>query len=394
MLKTFGSGEARPDASPSSRVDRRRDEARRASRRRSTAAAEANPGARTSSFFTTGSTRVRVERPPHRRSRRSIRRARPASARRRRADAQARKALPRRSPGGDRPRHRPRRRSIAGVEQQRAVRASSARRSSAASARWSSCSSSSGRCPAVAMPLLTAVASILNTFTLVWVLTYITERVDHRPVPDRARRARRRDRLRAADDLPLPRRAASRRVRPRTRSSTTMQHAGRSVIVSGSTVAVGLLSMVILPLPFIRSIGIGGMLIPAVSVLAAITLLPAMLAHARAAHQPRARDAEAASSRAADPRTGFWIRWARLVTPPRAADRPAIGLVIVRRCSSLRPPAQPERGAGRRICRAAATRSPAATALDDGRHLGRASTSRSRCSSRARVDAGEARSRS
>src|SRR5213075_1897127 len=57
----------------------------------------------------------------------------------------------------------------------------------------------------------------------------------------------------------------------------TMTHAGRSVIVSGSTVAVGLLSMVILPLPFIRSIGIGGMLIPAVSVLVAVTLLPALL---------------------------------------------------------------------------------------------------------------------
>ena len=56
-----------------------------------------------------------------------------------------------------------------------------------------------------------------------------------------------------------------------------MAHAGRSVIVSGSTVAVGLLSMILLPLPFIRSIGIGGMLIPAVSVIAAITLLPAML---------------------------------------------------------------------------------------------------------------------
>ena len=64
-----------------------------------------------------------------------------------------------------------------------------------------------------------------------------------------------------------------------------MQHAGRSVIVSGSTVAVGLLSMVLLPLPFIRSIGIGGMLIPAVSVIAAITLLPAMLVAARPADQ-------------------------------------------------------------------------------------------------------------
>ena len=56
-----------------------------------------------------------------------------------------------------------------------------------------------------------------------------------------------------------------------------MTHAGRSVIVSGSTVAVGLLSMVLLPLPFIRSIGIGGMLIPAVSVIVSITLLPALL---------------------------------------------------------------------------------------------------------------------
>src|SRR5262249_58773618 len=58
----------------------------------------------------------------------------------------------------------------------------------------------------------------------------------------------------------------------------TMRHAGRSVIVSGSTVAIGLLSMVILPIPVIRSIGIGGLLIPTVSVLTSITLLPALLA--------------------------------------------------------------------------------------------------------------------
>ena len=50
------------------------------------------------------------------------------------------------------------------------------------------------------------------------------------------------------------------------------------MIVSDSTVALGLLSMVALPLPLIRSVGIGGMVIPAVSVLATITLLPALLA--------------------------------------------------------------------------------------------------------------------
>ena len=32
-----------------------------------------------------------------------------------------------------------------------------------------------GTLPAVAMPLMIAVASILNTFTLIWLLTYITD---------------------------------------------------------------------------------------------------------------------------------------------------------------------------------------------------------------------------
>ena len=50
------------------------------------------------------------------------------------------------------------------------------------------------------------------------------------------------------------------------------------LLTTGSTVAVGLLSMIVLPLPLVRSMGLGGMLIPAVSVLASLTLLPALLA--------------------------------------------------------------------------------------------------------------------
>jgi MMPL family len=53
-----------------------------------------------------------------------------------------------------------------------------------------------------------------------------------------------------------------------------MQTAGRAVVFSGITVAIGLLALIALPLPFLRSMGDGGMLIPVVSVLVAITLLP------------------------------------------------------------------------------------------------------------------------
>jgi RND superfamily putative drug exporter len=56
-----------------------------------------------------------------------------------------------------------------------------------------------------------------------------------------------------------------------------METAGRSVALSGVTVAIGLLSLVVLPVPFLRSIGIGGMLIPLISVAVVLTLLPALL---------------------------------------------------------------------------------------------------------------------
>src|SRR3954454_3061199 len=57
----------------------------------------------------------------------------------------------------------------------------------------------------------------------------------------------------------------------------TMQTAGRAVIFSGATVAIGLALLLFMPLPFIRSIGVGGFLIPLVSLAAALTLQPALL---------------------------------------------------------------------------------------------------------------------
>jgi RND superfamily putative drug exporter len=57
----------------------------------------------------------------------------------------------------------------------------------------------------------------------------------------------------------------------------TMATAGHSVIFSGTTVAIGLAVLVFLNVPFIRSMGIGGMLVPIFAVLAGLTLLPALM---------------------------------------------------------------------------------------------------------------------
>src|SRR3954469_23004890 len=189
-----------------------------------------------------------------------------------------------------------------------------------------------GTLPAVLMPLVVAVAAILNTFTLVWLLTYITNvsiivlflitlvglgvAIDYALLMV----FRFRDELREGSDVD-------------SALVETMTHAGHSVIVSGTTVAVGLLSMIVLPLPLLRGMGIGGMLIPVVSVLASLTLLPAMLAVlgqkvSRVQVMPR---------RLIDrghPEDGAWGRWARFVLR-RPVAIAALGVLIVAALAGL-----------------------------------------------------------
>src|SRR4051794_13710598 len=89
-----------------------------------------------------------------------------------------------------------------------------------------------------------------------------------------------------------------------------METAGRAVVFSGITVAIGLLALIALPLPFLRSMGYGGMLIPLVSTLVAITLLPVALA--KVGHRldwPHRRTDENASR--------VWTRWATAVARRR-----------------------------------------------------------------------------
>ncbi len=58
---------------------------------------------------------------------------------------------------------------------------------------------------------------------------------------------------------------------------TTVATAGRSIFFSGITVVVGLLGLMIIPYMSLRSMGLGGALVVFVSVLGALTLLPALL---------------------------------------------------------------------------------------------------------------------
>ena len=81
------------------------------------------------------------------------------------------------------------------------------------------------------------------------------------------------------------------------------------------TVAIGLALLVFMPLPFMRSMGVGGLLVPLVSIAASATLLPALLAAHGPRREPLADHPAGACSSAARRRTttGFWHRLATAI---------------------------------------------------------------------------------
>src|SRR5262245_14738173 len=102
----------------------------------------------------------------------------------------------------------------------------------------------------------------------------------------------------------------------------TMETAGRAVLFSGATVAIGLALLLFMPLPFIRSIGVGGFLIPLVSIVAAATLQPALLSVYGRRGTGRVHVADRLRRRAhiplphlagPDVEHGFWARLARSI---------------------------------------------------------------------------------
>jgi putative drug exporter of the RND superfamily len=89
-----------------------------------------------------------------------------------------------------------------------------------------------------------------------------------------------------------------------------MASAGRAVLFSGLTVGIGLLALIVLPVPFLRSAGIGGALIPLISVAVALTLLPVLLGSIGARLDwPRVRNENTAGR--------GWSAWARMVSRHR-----------------------------------------------------------------------------
>ena len=100
-----------------------------------------------------------------------------------------------------------------------------------------------------------------------------------------------------------------------------MATAGRAVVLSGLTVAIGLVALIVLPVPGLRSVGYGGMLIPLVSTCVALTLLPALLGGIGPRMDwPRIRHEDHASR--------LWTKWSSAMVRRRWAAASVAVLVL------------------------------------------------------------------
>jgi RND superfamily putative drug exporter len=159
------------------------------------------------------------------------------------------------------------------------------------------------------LPMLIAAVSILTTFLLVYALTTITD------VSFVVQFLISLIGLGVAIDYSLLLVSRWREERARGHDNEeavviAMRTAGHAVFASGVTVAISLVALVVVPVPFLRSMGLGGMLIPLVSVAVVLTLLPALLSSiGPRVDWPRIRH-EGVASRG-------WTAWARLIVRHR-----------------------------------------------------------------------------
>jgi RND superfamily putative drug exporter len=170
------------------------------------------------------------------------------------------------------------------------------------------------------VPLLMATVAIPATFLLVWGITTVTD------VSFIVQYLVSLIGLGVAIDYALLIVMRWREERARGLENTAavqraMETAGRAVIFSGTTVAIGLLALVALPVNFLKSMGYGGLLIPLVSVLVALTLLPVILATVG----PRLDWPRNASR---DQSHRFWTAWTRMIVRYRVIAA-ALGMLLL-----------------------------------------------------------------
>ncbi|MBV9309739.1 MAG: MMPL family transporter, partial [Solirubrobacterales bacterium] len=133
-----------------------------------------------------------------------------------------------------------------------------------------------GTLGAVIVPVLFAAATLPTTLGLIWVIAHLGNMAQY--VTNIVTLIG----LAIAIDYSMLvvfrfREELDRGEEPQAALLTTMSTAGRTTLFSGATVALGLALLLLMPLPFMRSMGAGGVLIPLVSMAASATLLPAML---------------------------------------------------------------------------------------------------------------------
>ncbi len=110
-----------------------------------------------------------------------------------------------------------------------------------------------------------------------------------------------------------------------------MSTAGGAVAFSAVAVALGLLTMVVLPIPLLRSLGVGAMLVTAASALVTLTLLPIVL-H-RYGHRMLRRSSGDEYRAAQERATANWARFAGWVVRQRRLVAAGSGGILLALCA-------------------------------------------------------------
>ncbi len=109
----------------------------------------------------------------------------------------------------------------------------------------------------------------------------------------------------------------------------TMQTAGRAVVFSGTAVAIGLALLLAMPLPFMRGFGVGGLIIPVISIVCALTLLPVLLYFLGAKLDRVRLLPRRLLERRADEENNMWARLARSIMRRPAAFAAGTAAVLL-----------------------------------------------------------------